>query len=268
LSVFAHYDLGMPLILEPDDIFKPPHEDARLWRYMDIPKYLQMLSSCTIWFSRADQLGDPFEGSTTKIAKEALISHVQSQFPGQQLDSFSYLVTKSAIESRYFTYINSWHLSPIESAAMWNLYRKDYGISVVTTVQKLNQSLSSDERIRVGLVNYIDYEISPIDWGYMSSPFVHKRKSFEHEKEVRLVIFSVDASKKLFDYPAIETRTEFDDRIPFGIAVPANLEKLILEVRIDPNAPPWFMATIADVTKKMGFGFEVIQSVLGEDPVF
>lgn len=37
---------------------------------MDIPKYLYLLSTGTIWFSRSDQLGDRFEGSTANKTKE------------------------------------------------------------------------------------------------------------------------------------------------------------------------------------------------------
>ena len=42
----------------------PP--DAVLWRYMDFPKFVSMLKEGALWFSRADLLGDPLEGSFTQ----------------------------------------------------------------------------------------------------------------------------------------------------------------------------------------------------------
>ena len=40
--------------------------DAMLWRYMDFPKFVSMLKEGALWFSRADLLGDPLEGSFTQ----------------------------------------------------------------------------------------------------------------------------------------------------------------------------------------------------------
>jgi hypothetical protein len=41
----------------------PTNKDIPIWRYMDLAKYLSMLDSQSLFFSRATLLGDPFEGS-------------------------------------------------------------------------------------------------------------------------------------------------------------------------------------------------------------
>jgi hypothetical protein len=41
-----------------------------IWRYFDLPKFIAFLEHRGLWFSRADLLGDPLEGSVTR-AREA-----------------------------------------------------------------------------------------------------------------------------------------------------------------------------------------------------
>jgi len=36
-------------------------EDGKLWRYMDFPKFAAMLEDRALWFTRPDQLSDPFD---------------------------------------------------------------------------------------------------------------------------------------------------------------------------------------------------------------
>ena len=43
-----------------------PGDDAVLWRYMDFAKFVDLLVSRTLWFSRVDRLGDSREGLLTE----------------------------------------------------------------------------------------------------------------------------------------------------------------------------------------------------------
>src|SRR6478672_2892400 len=45
----------------------PTNKDVPIWRYMDLSKYLSMLDRRCLYFARATLLGDPFEGSSTKM---------------------------------------------------------------------------------------------------------------------------------------------------------------------------------------------------------
>jgi hypothetical protein len=62
--------------------------------------------------------------------------------------------------------------------------------------------------------------------GYTYYPFVHKRKSFEHEKEIR-VIHSV------FHKPHEESPFEY------GSNIKVNSDRLIKNIYVQPNAPRW-----------------------------
>lgn len=85
--------------------------------------------------------------------------------------------------------INCWHMNEHESAAMWKLYLKsNEGIAVQSSYNKLRDCIIDDEQVLVGMVKYLDYEAEHIDPGNILSAFVYKRKSFEHEREVRALV--------------------------------------------------------------------------------
>jgi hypothetical protein len=47
--------------------------------------------------------------------------------------------------------------------------------------------MRGDDKLYVGCVNYIDYETQSFKVGSILYPVMHKRLSFAHENEVRLV---------------------------------------------------------------------------------
>ena len=50
-----------------DDHLTIPDENDKIWRYVDFSKFLSLLEDSAIFFSRADKLDDPFEGSYSKV---------------------------------------------------------------------------------------------------------------------------------------------------------------------------------------------------------
>jgi hypothetical protein len=52
---------------EEHEVFDPPEDlDATIWRYVDFTKLVSLLDTKSLFFARADQLGDPFEGSYSR----------------------------------------------------------------------------------------------------------------------------------------------------------------------------------------------------------
>ena len=50
-----------------DNLFELPPAEAILWRYIDMTKFLSLLHSKALFFVRSDKLGDPFEGSFSRV---------------------------------------------------------------------------------------------------------------------------------------------------------------------------------------------------------
>src|SRR5208283_5194086 len=84
-----------------------------------------------------------------------------------------------------WSFVNCWHMNEVESAAMWKIYStsKD-SVCLQTTFARLRDVLPEDD-VYIGVVNYISYDrdMIPDDNGLW--PLFHKRKSFEHERELR-----------------------------------------------------------------------------------
>jgi len=60
-------------MFKPHKDFKQIDDAALLWRYQDLPRYLDLLLKRQLFFSRADRFEDPFEGQYTQEAKEELV---------------------------------------------------------------------------------------------------------------------------------------------------------------------------------------------------
>ena len=143
-----------------------------------------------------------------------------------------------------------------ESAAMWKLYLKsDEGIAVQSTYNKLRSSISDDENVNLGVVKYIDYETEWIDGRVnLLTPFVHKRKSFEHEREVRAVVTK---------WPNIEGTIDSNhETIGNGLKIKVDIEHLIEQIYIAPSTPDWFSDMVRALILRYGYAFNVVQSKL------
>lgn len=147
---------------------------------------------------------------------------------------------------------------------MWKLYLKsDEGVAIQSTFPRLKQSIIDGEKVFIGQVKYLDYNSDLIDnpSNYLEA-FVHKRKSFEHEKEIRAVVFKGPwtPNGEQFDFK-IET-------IQHGLHIKVDIECLIEKIFIAPGAPKWLADLVKAVVKQYGYSFEVVQSDLSSSPMF
>lgn len=154
---------------------------------------------------------------------------------------------------RYKSYINSWHLQEHESAAMWNFYAKDFeGIAIESTYRQLCTSfdICHEFDINIGIVKYLDYKTEYIpNTGKALLPFFHKRKSYEHERELRAICIDMNKNE-------------------IGVYIPVKLDELITRVFVSPTAPSWIHKLLESVLKKFGLEKEVCQSDLSSTPIY
>jgi len=171
---------------------QPSNVNVKIWRYLDFTKFVSLLDSSRLYFTRADKLEDPFEGSWPKV-NVAARQQVPDGIPLEGREGFIKAMASLGelqLKGRRHIAINCWHMNEHESAAMWKLYLKsNEGVSIQSTYANLRQSFIDDENIYLGVVQYIDYEAEWIRTGNnMLAAFMHKRKSFEHEREIRALV--------------------------------------------------------------------------------
>ncbi len=85
------------------------------------------------------------------------------------------------------------------------------------------------------------------------SPYFQKKKEYEHEQEVRLIVDIVPTDVRA-DVP-LETflKNEFPDMCDTGIPVNIDVSTLIDEVIVSPYAQSWVTKTVQSVVGKYGF---------------
>jgi hypothetical protein len=148
---------------------------------------------------------------------------------------------------------------------MWNLYVKsNEGIAIQSSIAALRSSTKeTGYEIYIGKVEYLDYETEVMTGGLEEGeryPFFHKRKSFEHERELRLMIQDFKSAKSPIMYASPPHRD--------GIYVSVDLGSLIERIYLAPSCPKWQLGLLKSVTRKYGLNKEVIQSGLNEKPVY
>lgn len=246
--------------------FNPPNADATLWRYMDFMRFVSLLDSRSLFFARADKLGDPFEGATTSLnaaVRPLELGALNEEVDDENISLLLEMFSRAAESSRSYTLVNCWHQSDHESAAMWKLYSREHdGIAVKTDFRSLAGSFTCSEAVFIGRVEYIDYDKAYIQKGDILKPYLYKRQSFEHEREVRAI-----------------TLGEFElvKRGEFGVAqgLYANgayramdISQLIREVIVAPYADSWFTRLVQSVASRYELTAPVTKSRLSETPTW
>lgn len=238
--------------------FKQPQSDTvKLWKYMDFTKFVSLISSGQLFHCRSDKFRDPYEGSypiKNRESDEMIFSQISPELRENAIQQFYGFSNWS----RQWTYISCWHINEFESAAMWDLYAKtEEAIAIETTYEHLTSCMPDDAFI--GLVEYINYENQTIPVNNSFHRFMFKRKSFEHEKEARVLIQELPIE---------------DDKIKIGMEntilgknVDINIPQLIQKIYIAPNAADWFTDLVKEVSSKYNINAPVIKSDLYRSPI-
>ncbi|KSV17278.1 hypothetical protein DA01_07360 [Dehalococcoides mccartyi] len=231
---------------------------------MAISKFASMLATSSLWFARADQFKDAFEGSSPKINIAA--RQLPSYLSTKDASIFHNLMENTTLAKQHwvrYIAINCWQMNVAESTAMWDLYlppTKD-GLAVQSTFKNFKDSLRTEESVYIGKVIYIDYEHQVIEHESTLAPFLHKRKAFEHERELRAIIVRPPP-------PGTKGLNFGVETIERGIQVSVDLKLLISKVYIAPQAPIDLAANIKALIIKYGYNFEIKSSGLAEEPKF
>ena len=129
------------------NLFVSPPDSALLWRYMDLSKLIDILHRKCLFFTRADKLGDPWEGGTSYINIQQRPERYGSHGPDLRHLAESGGVSQFRESARKHTYISCWHENSVESAAMWKLYLKsDEGIALQTTFSRFKECFHREEK--------------------------------------------------------------------------------------------------------------------------
>jgi hypothetical protein len=249
-------------------VFITPEDDTKIWRYMDFIKLLDILYRSKIFFPRADQLGDPYEGSYPKLNVDYRNANTTAFLLPESLRNMNTQDRIRALSNfhrswRNFFGISCWCMSEDESAALWHMYcGNSGGVAIQSTIRRLKESLKEEQLdIYIGKITYINYLKEKIPEENKMYPFVYKRKSFEHERELRAVI--------LLPNFIIENNSITKILRLKGHHVKIDPNVLIENIFIAPECEKWQKRLVQSLLAKYGLKKKkVIHSDLHRKPLF
>jgi len=244
----------------PHHDFTPIDDNALLWRYHDLARYLDLLLKKQLFFCRADRFEDPFEGQFTPEAKAEMIKEQVEELADNHANEKDIEQAKKEVEKitearttkRTYVTVNSWHWNDVENYAMWRIYaRGNYGLAIQTTYERLKQCfIDAEEPVFIGKVDYSDNCEAMLSNDSLK-PFLHKRKMYAYENEVRCVYVLGEDN---FNWQAQDTND--------GVFINVNLDTLIERIYISPYSPKWINDIVAGINEKFNLRKEIVHSTV------
>ncbi|MBC5841291.1 DUF2971 domain-containing protein [Flavobacterium sp. F-380] len=224
------------------NITLPKDPNTIVWKYLDLSKFLDLLMSKKLFMSRSDKFEDQYEGTFSEPTFEE-IRKLSIDNP----DFLHYYKTH-----REKVAISSWHINEYESFAMWQIFTQNSeGLAIQSTIGRLQKAVEPEQNFRqyIGEVNYIDYKKEYIPFDDMFFPFLFKRKSFQYEREVRIITDVADTTLTLND----------------GLKINVEIDHLIERIYIHPKSENWYKNLVIELVEKLGFDFIIEKSDLESD---
>ena len=227
------YNKNIRLPIDPDTI---------VWKYLDLSKFLDLLLSQKLFMSRSDKFEDQYEGTFSEPTFEE-IKRLSVNNP-EFLQYYKSHREKVAI--------SSWHINEYESFAMWQIFTQNSeGLAIQSTIGRLEKALVPENKYEqfIGEVNYIDYKKEYIPFDDMFFPFLFKRKSFQYEREVRIISDISSSNIKIND----------------GLKIDVDINQLIEKIYIHPKSENWYKNLVIELVSKLDFDFTIEKSDLESD---
>ncbi|WP_066165015.1 DUF2971 domain-containing protein [Aliarcobacter cryaerophilus] len=229
----------------------------KIWRYMDLAKFISLLSNKALYFTCANNFQDKYEFFIPEIYLKE-IKNKRIELITKRSENIKKILEKNKMinPSGYDDAINSidkmlkidianinnntiekeikqkfgvscWHINDCENEALWKIYtNQGQGIAIETSVEQLKQSLQFNRKITFDKVRYEDFNTSTFEKNHENYWLYIKRKAFEYEKEYRA---SVLLDEK--DYGK-------------GCFVKFDLNILVEKIHISPLMPKYFLDSI------------------------
>lgn len=223
--------------------FRTPSNSTTIWHYFSLAKFIGLLDSSSLYFSRQDQFDDVKEGRLSQADKNYL-----NCFHGS-------IAEHMESDKNGCFYANCWTVSESDEYVLWSTYASlKNGIAVKSTIGKLIDALDEkDERqVYIAKVEYYNevngssFKVSDGIINLLALGF-SKREYFVAENELRLLYRSFDA--------------HLDKNSPTHISFSVDLTKLIDSIYVSPKSYPWFRNAISKLIELYGLrGIPVYES--------
>ncbi|SIO07353.1 hypothetical protein [Algoriphagus halophilus] len=251
-------------INEDHPIMNPPDKDVTLWRYMDIPSFMALLTNQELTFVRGDLFEDKYEGVLPKKTSALIDESTRREIKDGKLDKRYWNFSQILNNDNKNIYLSCWTKENHEMVHMWKIYSKENGIAIKTSYEKLKRAIETKEDVYPTVINYIDFDKDIVDWKSNGlTAFTIKRNEYKSEKEFRLIISYPreleDQLSQLKTHEEISpARRQLYLKTPV-IKCKVNADELISNIQVSPYAPDWYLGLIKDIIKKYNLKIDSIK---------
>lgn len=224
---------------------------ARLWRYMSVNRFEDMMRNGGLFLARADMFSDKLEGTLSRANLEKR-QRVYRENP-LMANAYARLVS-SLYDIRRWTYVSCWRVDEEESPRAWKEYAKfPEGVAIQTDYLRLSRLTGC---MFCACVEYVDYKRTWIVENNSMMPFIHKDKTCDWEKEFRIII-------QRFPQVRRGDKTVYDcseENPHCGLVLGADLSAIIEKIVISPAISVEGEAAIRNLVKHYGLKSRVEKS--------
>ena len=200
-----------------------------LWRYMDLAKFINLVTTSTLYFPRLSRLqtDDPHEGTISQASASNIALARAKRNPGKTYRADEVAAWFNDFASNL--YVNCWHANR-ESIAMWRLYAAGEGVAIKSSLGRIRRAIGDiDFDLVAGKVHYGN-KLPRLPRDEFRAAF-RKRLGYRFEDEARIAIFDEsngDTFRK----------------------VHVDLRELLTEIIISPLAPDYVGSSVRNIRQK------------------
>jgi len=211
----------------------------KIWRFMSLSKFEDILKFKRVHFARLDQFEDNLEGMSPSTCLKAIInSQGRTQ---EQTDETLRLHRIRMNENRRNSYALCWHINNEVNFDLWNEYggSSNESIAIQANVKTINNSFnSSGLPILNEAIKYYDrlYFNHHAYW----FPTLFKQDEYKQEREYRSILFVYGFNLN-------------------GVKIQINPDELIKKIYVHPNASKEFFKKIRNFVKSNGYNIPIAQ---------
>ena len=157
--------------------------------------------------------------------------------------------------------MNCWQIKDTETNWMWSEYVKgNGGVAINTTYKNLTKCFLERTKfdIHCGKIKYIDYKSDKFSELRGFEYYLHKRKPFTDENELRAMVLLM---------PHEKNKIPEDDFNESGIYVPVDLNILLDRVVLSPNGELWLRELVQSLLDNNNLHKTIETSELIKKPV-
>ncbi|HQT24751.1 MAG: hypothetical protein B7X86_15655 [Sphingobacteriales bacterium 17-39-43] len=241
-------------------ILNNPEESIQyVWKYLDLHRFIYLLTEEKLFFTRLDKFEDPIEGVPTKLLRRnnkysniplevsdfvdtTPISEREKLINEKKLND--YLLKSETEENQQRQYVNCWFAGNRESMAMWNIYSNPDSVAIKANFTILKEGLTTSLQKfilkhgrRLSIIgDKITYlPLNPFDTNlekqHINFSGLKKDESFGYENEYRFLISTIK---------------NLDRKEPF-YAVPVDINSLGLTIVTHPSMEEWKFKNIKNL---------------------